>query len=74
MAKLRILSGREVCRILAQHGYEEIRQRGSHMIMQKKTEDSTITIPVPNHNEIRTGTLMSIIRQSRLDRSIFEVD
>jgi len=74
LAKLRILSGREVCRILAQHGYEEIRQRGSHMIMQKKTEDSTITIPVPNHKEIRTGTLMSIIRQSRLDRSIFEVD
>ncbi len=74
LAKLRILSGREVCRILAQHGYEEIRQRGSHIIMQKKTEDSTITIPVPNHKEIRTGTLMSIIRQSRLDRSIFEVD
>lgn len=73
MAKLRILSGQEVCKILAQHGYEEIRQRGSHIIMQKKIENSTITIPVPNHKEIRTGTLMSIIRQSRLDRSIFEV-
>jgi predicted RNA binding protein YcfA (HicA-like mRNA interferase family) len=72
LAKLRILSGREVCAILAQHGYEEIRQRGSHIIMQKKTEDSTITTPVPNHKEIRIGTLMSIIRQSRLDRSIFE--
>ena len=73
LAKLRILSGREVCAILAQHGYEEIRQRGSHIIMQKKTEASTITIPVPDYKEIRTGTLMSIIRQSRLDRSIFEV-
>ena len=72
MAKLQILSGREVCAILAQHGYEEIRQRGSHIIMQKKIENSTITIPVPNHKEIRTGTLRSIIRQSRLDRSIFE--
>ena len=73
MAKLRILSGREVCRILTQHGFAEIRQHGSHIIMQKKTEDSTITIPVPNHKEIRTGTLQSIIRQSRLNRSIFEV-
>jgi predicted RNA binding protein YcfA (HicA-like mRNA interferase family) len=72
LAKLRILSGREICAILAQHGYEEIRQRGSHIIMQTKTKDSTITIPIPNHKEIRTGTLMSIIRQSRLDRSIFE--
>jgi predicted RNA binding protein YcfA (HicA-like mRNA interferase family) len=74
LAKLRILSGREICAILAQHGYEEIRQRGSHIVMQKKTENSTITIPVPNHKEIRTGTLMSIIRQSRLDRSTFETD
>jgi predicted RNA binding protein YcfA (HicA-like mRNA interferase family) len=74
LAKMRILSGRDVCRILAQHGYEEIRQRGSHIIMQKKIEESTITIPIPNHKEIRPGTLMSIIRQSRLDRSIFEVD
>jgi predicted RNA binding protein YcfA (HicA-like mRNA interferase family) len=69
-----MLSGREVCRILAQHGYEEVRQRGSHIIMQKKTEASTITIPVPNHKELRAGTLMSIIRQSRLNRTIFETD
>jgi len=74
LAKLRMLSGSEVCRILVQHGYEEVRQRGSHIIMQKKTEASTITIPVPNHKELRTGTLMSIIRQSRLDRTIFETD
>jgi len=74
LAKLRMLSGREVCRILAQHGYEEVRQRGSHIIMQKKTEASTITIPVPNHKELRAGTLMSIIRQSRLNRTIFETD
>ena len=69
-----MLSGSEVCRILVQHGYEEVRQRGSHIIMQKKTEASTITIPVPNHKELRAGTLMSIIRQSRLDRTIFETD
>ena len=74
MVKLRVLSGREVCRILAQHGYKEIRQRGSHIIMQKKTESSTITIPVPNHKELRSGTLLSIIRQSRLERILFETE
>jgi predicted RNA binding protein YcfA (HicA-like mRNA interferase family) len=40
--------------------------------MQKKIESSTSTVPVPNHNEIRKGTLRSIIRQSGLPRSIFE--
>jgi predicted RNA binding protein YcfA (HicA-like mRNA interferase family) len=74
LAKLRTLSGREVCQILSQHGFEEIRQRGSHIIMQKRSVESTVTIPIPNHKEIRIGTLLSIIRQSRLNRVLFEVD
>jgi predicted RNA binding protein YcfA (HicA-like mRNA interferase family) len=34
--------------------------------MQKRTEETTITVPVPQHKEIRVGTLMSIIRKSQL--------
>jgi predicted RNA binding protein YcfA (HicA-like mRNA interferase family) len=33
MGKLRVLSGREVCRILQQHGFVEVRRRGSHIVM-----------------------------------------
>jgi len=40
--------------------------------MQKKTDTSTITIPVPNHREIKLGTLKSIIRQSQLSTKEFE--
>jgi predicted RNA binding protein YcfA (HicA-like mRNA interferase family) len=40
--------------------------------MQKRTDDSTITVPVPNHKELRLGTLHSIIRQSQLPRDLFE--
>jgi len=49
------------------------RQRGSHIVMQKKTHDSTITVIVPDHNEIKRGTLKSIIRQSQVPPSVFEV-
>ena len=73
MAKLRVLSGRELCRLLEQHGFKEVRQRGSHIVMQKRIPESTITIPVPDHSEIRVGTLQSIIRQSGISRSFFEV-
>lgn len=72
MPKLRVLSGREMCKILAQHGFEKVRQKGSHIIMQKRVGNSTITIPVPDHDELRTGTLLGIIRQSELSRSLFE--
>lgn len=72
MARLRIVSGAEVCRILAEHGFAEVRRRGSHVVMQKSEADSTVTVPVPDHKELRTGTLMSIIRQSGVPRSAFE--
>lgn len=72
MGKLRILSGAEVCRILEKHGFVEVRRRGSHIVMQKKTGASTVTVPVPDHKEIRIGTLSSIIRQSGLARPEFE--
>lgn len=72
MNKLRVLSGKEVCSILAKHGFEEVRKRGSHTVMQMKLSQGTITVPVPDHDEIRIGTLQSIIRQSGLPRSEFE--
>jgi predicted RNA binding protein YcfA (HicA-like mRNA interferase family) len=72
LGKLRPLSGHHVCRILVKHGFEQVRQRGSHAVMQKRMAGSTITVPVPLHDELRLGTLQSIIRQSGLPRSAFE--
>ncbi|MEI6332706.1 MAG: type II toxin-antitoxin system HicA family toxin [Pseudanabaena sp. ELA645] len=73
MGKLRILSAKQVCQILTEHGFVQVRQRGSHIIMQKKIDDSTITVPVPNYSEVKIGTLQSIVRQSGLPRSLFEL-
>jgi predicted RNA binding protein YcfA (HicA-like mRNA interferase family) len=74
LAKLRVFSGKEICRLLERHGFQEVRRRGSHIVMQKRLAESTITIPVPDHSELRIGTLQSIIRQSGLARSFFEIE
>jgi len=39
--------------------------------MQRQTDQGSTTIPVPDHKELKTGTLMSIIRQSGVPRSEF---
>ena len=65
-------SGKEMCRLLEEQGFVEVRQRGSHRIMQLRVADSTRTIPVPMHKDLKPGTLASIVRQSGLDRSLFE--
>ena len=76
MPKLRVLSGREVGTIMSEHSFEEVRRKGSHIIMQmqKKEGDTTITVPVPDHEELKIGTLLGIIRQSGLPRSLLETN
>jgi len=72
---MRTLSGRAVCAILGKHGFEQVRQRGSHIIMQKQVPGSPVTVPVPDHKELRIGTLLSIIpfgsRNTSVDAKLF---
>ena len=71
MPKLPRLSGKEVIKALSKSGFEVIRQRGSHVIMKKKTSDGEIATVVPNHKEVDRGTLLEIIRQAKLTRDEF---
>ncbi|MGO8670113.1 MAG: type II toxin-antitoxin system HicA family toxin [Capsulimonadaceae bacterium] len=67
-----LLSGSEFCKILKSHGFEFDRQKGSHASWQRRHDDTTTTVVVPMVKEIPKGTLVKIIRQSRLPRSLFE--
>jgi len=73
VAKLRRLSGSDVADILQDNGFRFVRQKGSHAAYQTLRGGRTVTVIVPMHDEIRIGTLMEIVRQSGLDRSLFEV-
>ena len=50
-------------RALERLGFSRVRQRGSHLVMQKVTTAGTYTCPVPMHNRVvPVGTLKSIIK------------
>ena len=72
MERLRVLSGREVVSILEQNGFTEVRRHGSHIVMQRAVAAGTITLPVPDHHELKRGTLAAIVRQSGVPRERFE--
>jgi predicted RNA binding protein YcfA (HicA-like mRNA interferase family) len=40
--------------------------------MQRRASEGTTTVPVPDHAELAIGTLLSIVRQSRVPRTAFE--
>lgn len=69
--KLPRLSGHEVIKFLSKLGYKIARQKGSHIILTKETEQGKRGVVVPNHKEIDKGTLLEIIRQSGLTREEF---
>ncbi|MGA2748081.1 MAG: type II toxin-antitoxin system HicA family toxin [Verrucomicrobiota bacterium] len=73
MPKLGTFSGEEIVRIMESEGFFRARQKGSHLMMQQRTESGTITVPVPLHRVVRIGTLQSIIRQSGILRNRFLV-
>lgn len=72
MPRLRPLPAADICRILTAHGFVRVRQAGSHIIMRRELPGGdSATVPVPNHREVATGTLKSIIRLSGLDAQLF---
>jgi predicted RNA binding protein YcfA (HicA-like mRNA interferase family) len=72
MPKLRPLSATEVGRLLRDHGFVFLHQRGSHLIFRRQWPGGdSATVPVPNRREIPVGTLKSIINLSGLDESLF---
>ena len=66
---LPVLSGREVVRVFESLGWQVARQSGSHVIMIKESEMTTLSIP--DHREVAKGTLRSLIRAAGVTVSEF---
>ncbi len=70
MTRLPALTGREVVKALGKIGYELDRRHGSHMIL-RHPDPPYRRLVVPDHKEMRRGTLRAIIRQAGLSVSEF---
>jgi predicted RNA binding protein YcfA (HicA-like mRNA interferase family) len=64
MPKLRRVSGAEAIRALERLGFEQVRQRGSHVVLKKQTAQGAVGCVVPLHRELAVGTLHSILEQA----------
>ena len=65
MSKLPVLSGKQLCKMLAKKGYLADHQTGSHIILRNENPPHR-RLTVPDHKEIAKGTLKAIIRQTGL--------
>ncbi|HMA88573.1 MAG TPA: type II toxin-antitoxin system HicA family toxin [Burkholderiales bacterium] len=67
MPKLPRVSGAEVVRALQRLGFVVARQRGSHIVMRRGSSGCV----VPNHQELKTGTLSGVLKQAGVSAEEF---
>ena len=72
MSLLKKISGKECIKILCnKFGFSVIRQTGSHIILKKETSEGTIGTVVPNHHELKLGTLKGVLKLAKVEEEKF---
>lgn len=71
MSKVPSLNYEQVINALRRDGWLVVRQRGSHIRLQKRTADETLKLVVPANRPIKRSTLSHILKQARLELAVF---
>ncbi len=67
MRKLKKISGQDCIKILCnKFDFYVVRQKGSHIILKKETQTGIIGTVVPNHKELKIGTLRNILELAKV--------
>ncbi|MEN3002216.1 MAG: type II toxin-antitoxin system HicA family toxin [Armatimonadota bacterium] len=66
MSKVPSLPYTEIVRALERAGWRVIRQKGSHIRMEKTINDETLRLTVPAHRPVKRSTLSHILKQAGL--------
>ena len=67
MSKVPSLPHTKIIRALQRNGWTVVRQRGSHIRLQKRVGDEVLKLTVPAHRPVKRSTLSRILKQARLD-------
>lgn len=69
---LKKTSGKECVKIFCnKFGFAIKRQSGSHIILRKETPEGVVGTVVPNHKELKLGTLKGILELARIREEDF---
>ena len=71
MSKVPSLSYTKVVRALQRDGWIVVRQKGSHIRMQKRADKEVLKIIVPAHKPIKRSTLSHILKQAKIELEEF---
>jgi predicted RNA binding protein YcfA (HicA-like mRNA interferase family) len=67
VSKVPSLPYTQIVRTLQRDGWAVVRQRGSHLRLQKRIGADLLKITIPAHRPVKRSTLSHILKQARLD-------
>ena len=68
MSKLPVISWKRTSKCIEKAGFIVVRQKGSHVSLQKITDEGTYRTIVPLHTRLAKGTLLDILHQTGLSK------
>jgi predicted RNA binding protein YcfA (HicA-like mRNA interferase family) len=66
VTKIPSLSYAQIVRALQRNGWTVVRQRGSHIRLQKHIAEEVLKLTVPAHRPVKRSTLSHILKQARI--------
>ena len=69
--RLPVVSGADVARMLERAGFRRTHSTGSHFFYKRVDRPGLVTVPIHGNRDLKTGTLLSILRQAGLSRDEF---
>ena len=72
MSKLPRISAEELIQALKKMGFEEVRQKESHIVFAKEILEGKVDCVVPLHSHLATGTLQGILKQDKLTKEALQ--
>ncbi len=66
MTKVPSLNYPEIVRAFERGGWELVRQKGSHMRLERTEADRTLKVTIPAHKPVKRSTLAHILKQAEM--------
>lgn len=62
----------QIINALQRLGFVVVRQRGSHIRLQKHDDYKVIKLTVPAHKPVKSNTLRQILKQAEIELNLFK--
>jgi predicted RNA binding protein YcfA (HicA-like mRNA interferase family) len=71
VSKVPSVSYQQIVKALQRAGWVVVRQKGSHIRMQKRESGKLLKITVPAHRPVKRSTLSHILKQAQIETERF---